>query len=70
MSINNKALETVEIDDGNGSYIVINRREFNPEIHAVYGEKQPVTTRKAKAAKVPAGESGSTDSEGFEDGND
>ena len=41
-------LPTVKIQDGNSDdYIIINERDFNPEIHRVYVDKSRKSKKKA-----------------------
>jgi hypothetical protein len=41
---------TVQIDDGNGSYIVINESDFDEKKHKKFGEEKPKRGRKPKKA--------------------
>lgn len=39
---------TVKIDDGEGSFIIINESDYDEELHRLYGEK-PAKKRQVKA---------------------
>jgi hypothetical protein len=43
-------LPTVKIDDGNGSYIVINESDFDSAKHKKFGEEKPKRGPKPKKA--------------------
>lgn len=45
-------VETVQVDDGNGSYRIINARDFDPKVHKKFGEA--AAQKKAKAEPVVA----------------
>lgn len=46
--MSNMSCPTVKIDDGNGSYIVINESDYDGRKHTKYGEEKPKRTRKSK----------------------
>ena len=45
-------LPTVKIQDGNDDYVIINERDFNPEIHQVYVHKSSKSKKKVGASVI------------------
>jgi hypothetical protein len=43
--------ETVEIEDGNGSFVVINKDDFNSDKHKLYGDKPKTKEKQTKKIK-------------------
>ena len=53
-------LPTVKIQDGNDDYVIINERDFNPEIHQAYVYKSSKSKKKVGAC-VTADSDGNVD---------
>jgi hypothetical protein len=65
-----KEIPTVQIDDGDGGYIVINESDFDKKQHKLYSPKPAAEDKGKKTAKTVKPPDANDEQPGLEDGSD